>query len=144
MSLTGRTAVAIGWVAGARAAQQVLQLALSLFLMRLLGPEAFGLIAMVLVFTGFAGMFSEIGFGSALIQRQQVTEVHYSSAFWVTLLLGAGLTLLMIAAAPAVASFYRDPRLAPLTAFIALSFVLGSPATVPRALLQRDLQFKRL
>ena len=143
-TLTGRTARAVGWSTGAIIAQQALQFGLSVFLMRLLGPHAFGLIGMIVVFTGFAAIFTDMGFGSALVQRQEVTEAHRSSVFWATVLSAAALSVLLIALSPLVARFYHEPSLQPLTACIALSFVAAAPGTIPRSLLQKSMRFDRI
>ena len=72
MSLTLRTSKAVGWTTLAKIIQQVFQFALSVVLMRLLGPKSFGLIGMVLVFSGFAGIFRELGFTRLLGALEQV------------------------------------------------------------------------
>lgn len=144
MSLTARTAFAVGWTTVAKVVQQALQFGLSIFLMRLLGPEAFGLIGMVLVFTGFATIFSEMGFSSALIQRQEITEAHRSSVFWLTIVVGAFLSILLFAVSPMVARFYGEPLLQPLAAAIALTFLLNAPGAVPRSLLQKRMRFDQI
>ena len=89
-------------------------------------PEDFGLVGMIAVFTGFAGIFGELGFGAALIQRKKVEDLHYSSIFWLNLISGFILMGLVIEVAPFVASFYDEPRLVPLTMLIAVNFFIGS------------------
>ncbi len=144
MTLVARTVSGVSWTTGAKIAQQALQFGLSIVLMRLLGPESFGLIAMVLVFSGFAAVFSEMGVGSALVQRQTITDAHWSTAFWFTVALGILLSGLFALAAPLVARFYGEPVLMPLTAWIAASFTLSTPGIVPRARLQRSMRFDRI
>lgn len=144
MSLRERTIDAVGWTTGAKVAHQVLQFGLAIALTRLLGPEAFGLIGMVLVFSGFAGVFSELGFASALIQRQDLREDHRSTVFWLNLGMAGVIASIMCLAAPLVAAFYREPRLGPLTTWMSLGFLLSAPGLVPGALLQKALRFEVL
>jgi O-antigen/teichoic acid export membrane protein len=144
MSLVARTVSAVGWSTGAKIVQQAVQFGLSVLLMRLLGPESFGLVAMVLVFSGFAGIFGDMGFSSALVQRQVVTEEHQSTAFWLTAGLGLLISLLLLLASPAIAAFYGEPELQRIAAWIALGFVFTTPGLVPRALLRRQMRFDRL
>src|SRR6516165_8271791 len=115
MSLTRQTFAAVKWTAGAKIAQQALQFVLSAVLMRLLGPSAFGLLGMVLVFSGFAAVFSELGFGSALVQRQDISEAHRSTVFWLTMGIGLLLGGLLFAGAPWIAAFYKEPLLKPMS-----------------------------
>lgn len=139
-----QTISGVGWSAGARIAKQILQFIISVILARLLTPEDFGLVGMIAVFTGFAALFGELGFGAALIQRQDVEEQHYSSIFWLNLLSGFILMGVVIAAAPAIAAFYNEPRLVPLTMLIAVNFLIGALNIVQQALLTRALNFQKL
>ena len=132
------------WTAGAKIAQQVLQFLLLAVLMRLLGPAAFGLVGMVMVFSGFAAIFTEMGFGSALVQRQELTESHRSTVFWLTMGSGALLGGILFAAGPLIAAFYKEPLLRSMSAWIALSFLLTAPGVVSRSLLTKDMRFNVL
>ncbi len=144
MTLRARALSSVGWTTGAKIAQQAFQFGLSIVLMRLLGPRAFGLIGMVLVFSGFAALLAELGFSSALVQRPEITEEHRSTMFWFNLGTAGILTLALFLAAPLLAAFYREPLLRPITAWSAFNFVLGSAGTVPRAMLQKQLRFEIL
>lgn len=141
MSLAIKTSKAVGWTTLARIIQQAFQFGLSMVLMRLLGPEAFGLIAMVLVFSGFAGIFQELGFSSAIVQHQNLREEHRSTIFWLTVAMGALLTGILALAAPFIGAFYKEPLLRPMADWLAFSFLLSAPGMVPRALLQKNLRF---
>jgi PST family polysaccharide transporter len=109
--------------------------------MRLLEPEAFGLIGMILVLSGFAEIFGELGFSSALVQRPVLREDHRSTVFWLNLGMAGVLGSIMYLAAPAIAAFYGLPLLGPMSAWMSLCFLLSAPSLVPRALLQRELRF---
>jgi len=141
MSLLRQTFGALKWTAGAKIAQQAIQFVLSAVLMRLLGPSAFGLVGMVMVFSGFAAIFGELGFGSALVQRQNLSEAHRSTVFWLTLGTGVLLAGTLFAAAPFIAAFYKEPLLKPMTAWLALSFLLSAPGMVSRSLLTKAMRF---
>jgi O-antigen/teichoic acid export membrane protein len=99
---------------------------------------------MILVFTGFAGIFSELGFGSAIIQRPSIEERHLSSIFWLNVGTGLAMTVIMLAAAPLIASFFREPQLMYLTRLLSLNFLIGSLSIVPKALFQRQMDFRSL
>ncbi|MEJ2146339.1 MAG: MOP flippase family protein [Acidobacteriota bacterium] len=124
--------------------RQTLALALGMILARLLSPREFGLIGMVIVFSGFASLISEFGFGAAIIQRAGLREEHLYSVFWSNLLLGFVLCGGFALAAPAIAGFYGEPRIVPIARLLALTFVIDSFPTVPRALLIKNLDFHRI
>lgn len=142
--LRERTITGVGWTAVAQTGRQVSQFVVSVILARLLTPEDFGLVAMIVVFTGFATLFGEMGFSAALVQRQKPEERHYSSIFWLSLLAGLVLAGVVVAVAPAVAKFYDEARLTSLTVLLALNFPISSLSLVQRAVLMRAMAFRRL
>ncbi|MCE9616364.1 MAG: MOP flippase family protein [Lentisphaerae bacterium] len=143
-SLRDKTLRGMRWSGISQGVRQGLQFAVSVMLARLLTPSDFGLYAMIVVFTGFAQMLGDLGFASALVQRKDVADRHYTAVFWTTLLAGAVLALAMAAVAPAVALLYGQPRIKPLMLAVAMGFPLAAAGVVHRAHLQRALRFGRL
>src|SRR5262245_15510680 len=115
----------IGWSIVARFGQQGLRFTLSVILARLLTPHDYGLIGMIHVFSGFITTYTDMGFGSALIQKQDPKPDHYSSVFWLNVAAGLVLMLLFMAISPLLAWFYDQPLLTPLNIFISTSFFIG-------------------
>lgn len=140
--LRQQTVSGVGWASFTQISKQGIQFIISVVLARILSPEDFGLVGMVLVFTGFAALFGEMGFGAALIQREVLEERHYSSIFWLNFLLGILLTGLIAMLAPVIANFYDEPRLVPLTTIIAINFMISSLGIVQTALLNRRMNFR--
>lgn len=124
--------------------QQAVHFALSAVLMRLLDPEAFGVVAMALVFTGFGTALSELGFGSALVQRRDLEEEHRSTAFWLICLSGVAYGIALSALAPLIAAFYARPSLAAVVVWSAAAAAIAVVGSVPRALLQRAMRLDLL
>ena len=144
MDVKKQTLSSIEWSAGAQIAKQVLQFIISVILIRLLTPKDFGLIGMIMVFIGFAGLFSELGFGAALIQKKEIEERHLSSIFWLNIATGLILTGIMLAIAPVIATFYNEPRLKLLTMVLSATFFIGSLSIVQKAILTRSMNFRVL
>jgi O-antigen/teichoic acid export membrane protein len=113
-------------------------------LARLLDPKDFGLVGMVTAFTGVLGLFRDFGLSSATVQRVDVTHEQISTLFWINCLVGAGLSLMLIALAPLVASFYREPRLFWVTIVLALGFFSNALGVQHSAMLQRQMRFTAL
>src|ERR1700743_3696652 len=80
-------------------------------LARLLSPADFGLVGMVTAFTAVLSLFRDFGLSAASIHRPNVTEEQVSTLFWINMLVGGVLAVLAVALAPALAAFYREPRL---------------------------------
>src|SRR4030042_2258822 len=137
-----RTLSGLGWSGATQILEQVLRFGFSVILARLLSPRDFGLIGIVLVFTGFASVLSSMGLGASLVQQRTVSDRHLNSVFWVNVAAGALLTILFGLAAPLIARFYKEPLLRLLTATIALNLILSSLNVVQNALLVRSLNFR--
>src|SRR5207249_3540205 len=95
-------------------------------------------------FTGFAAIFVDLGLTPAVIQKQNVTQVELSTAFWTNYAMGWIVFGLLWILAGSIAVFYREPALVWVTRIAAFSFVLTPLISLPRALLQRKLQFSSL
>jgi O-antigen/teichoic acid export membrane protein len=112
-----------------------------MILARLLTPKDFGLVGMVIAFTGVLLLFRDFGLSAAAIQREDVTREQVSTLFWINLLAGGVLALVGIALAPAFAAFYHEPRLVPVAIVLAAAFVFNGAGVQHQALLQRELRF---
>ena len=127
-----------------QAAYLLLRLGSLALLARLLDPTDFGLLGMVTAFTGVLNVFRDFGLSTATIQRATVTEQQTSTLFWINILVGAALTVLALVFAPAVASFYREPRLFWVTTAVAPGFLFNAAGVQHSALLQRQMRFTAL
>lgn len=132
----------LSWSVVGRGLNQIVTVGLSILLARLLSPEAFGLLGMVIIFTGFANLFNGLSLGAAIIQSDDVTEAHLSSIFWLNVGCGIGLTVLFVVAAPWIADFYGEPTLVPLTSVLALQFLIGSINSVQETLFRKAVDFR--
>ena len=99
---------------------------------------------MVMVIIGIAGIFGDMGLGSALIQRRRVLPIHYSSVFFFNIAIGALLTLLTYLSAPLIADFYDNQALVPLTQVISFAFVVGAFSAVQSTKLRKELNYALL
>ena len=142
--LDSKIRAGVAWSGLAQMGAQLVALVVSVILTRLLSPQDFGLLGMVLVFTNFASVFADMGFGVALVQKLDVTQHHKNAVFWISIVIGAVLTLIMAAAAPYIASFYNVPEVQPLAVAISLIFFINAFATVKVALLQKAMDFRKI
>lgn len=76
---------ALLWKLLERFGVQGVQFILQIILARLLTPEHYGVLAIMIIFTTLANVFIQYGFNTALIQNKDVTEEDYSSVLWVSL-----------------------------------------------------------
>jgi O-antigen/teichoic acid export membrane protein len=132
----------LGWNGATQLAGLTLQFVFSAILARLLSPSEFGLLAMVLVFAGFAASLADLGLVAPIIQKQTISNRYLDTAFWLIVAVGGFLTATFILLAPLVAKFFGDPQLRSLTIAMAFNFVLASLNVVQGALLDRSLDFR--
>ena len=126
---------------GSQGVSFVLGLGSTMVLARLLVPDDFGLIAMVGVVVGFAGMFKDAGLSMATVQQKEVNHQQVSTLFWFNVALSAMLGLVLGASAPAVAWFFGSSELTYVTLVLAGTFLLGGLTIQHQALLRRRMRF---
>jgi len=142
VTLKHKTFSAVRWTTAASGARAVLQLAQIAVLARLLAPEDYGLMAMVGVVLGFAGLFADMGMNSAFVQRQNVSAQERSSLFWLNVGMSAALTLVVVALSPLLAMWFGDVRLTPLLILAASTFVIGALGQQVRMNAEKALNFR--
>lgn len=143
-NLSLRTTNALKWSLISHLVEQLLQLIILVFLARLLDPKDFGLIGIITIFTNFAFLLSDLGFGAALIQRKDIGEHHLDAVFSLNIMIGLLLSVLFVCISPLIAAFYDEPSLRLITSITALSFVIASLSNANIALLRREMNFKRI
>ena len=122
--------------------QIVIQTVYTGLLARMIAPESFALMGVVLSIMGFAEIFSQVGIGPAIIQRKELHPQHLSGAFYTSLILGVTFTLGFVLAAPFFASTYHIPELEPIMQVVSTSFTIAALAVVPRSLMLKEMKFK--
>jgi O-antigen/teichoic acid export membrane protein len=121
-----------------------LQVVSLMILARLLGPKDFGLVGMVTAFTGVLVWFRDFGLSAAAVQHKTITEEQISTLFWINILVGVMLGLVVVAMAPVIAAFYHKPQLFAVTVALALGFPFNAAGVQHSALLQRQMRFTTL
>jgi len=119
----------------------VIQTATTMVLVRLLSPQDFGLQGMVVVVTGFLGLFQDAGLGMATVQRLEVTHEQTSTLFWVNVSIGTILAISCAVLAPLLVAFYHEPRLYWVAVVSGTAFVLNGLSAQHQALLVRGMRF---
>ena len=144
MSFVRKTAKNGLWFAGSRFATQLATWFFTLYIARLLSPEDYGLMAMAAFLTAYLEEFSELGLGSAIIQREKLSPEELSGVFSFSLLVGGGLAVSSFFLAYPTAWVFNEPRIIPVTRLISLLFLIGALGIVPYNLLMREGRFKTI
>lgn len=120
------------------------QFVLQIILARLLDPEHYGILSLMVIFTTLANVFIQRGFNTALIQNKDVTEEDYSSVLWVSMGVAAVLYVVLFAAAPLIAQFYEMPDLVQPFRVLCLVLFPGALNSIQLAKVSRKLDFKKI
>ncbi len=123
---------------------QGVQFVLQIILARLLSPEHYGVLSIMVIFTTLANVFIQNGFNTALMQDKDVTEEDYSSVFWVTLIVATVLYGVLFMAAPLIGEFYEMPSIVTPFRVIALMLFPGVINSIQLAKTSRELNFKKV
>ena len=142
----GRAEIMSGlfWKLMERGGGQSVQFVVQVILARLLLPEDYGTLAIVVVFTQLANVFVVGGLNSSLIQKKEADDLDYSSVFWAGLAVAGLFYVLLLIASPYVALFFRDPVLSPVLRVLALVLFLGAFRSVQTAIVSKSMEFKKL
>ncbi|MEG1634398.1 MAG: lipopolysaccharide biosynthesis protein [Rikenellaceae bacterium] len=144
MTSTKKKAVSnVVWSAIERFSVQGIQYIISIIIARILSPSDYGLIAMIGVFIVVFQTFIDGGFGNALIQKKNRTEIDYSTVFFFNIVVAFALYFLLCLSAPYIAAFYNEPKLDIITRVIGLILIINSFGIVQQAKLTIALDFKR-
>ena len=123
---------------------QIVQFIVGVVLARILEPKDYGLIALTGIFTSISAAITDGGFEKTLIQKKDISPIQISTIFYINVMLGAFMTLLLIVIAPFISTFFKAPALTPILQVISFGILLTSLAQTQQTLILKELQFKKI
>lgn len=123
---------------------QIIRLLISIVLARLILPEQFAAIAMLSIFFSVAQIFVDSGFSTALLRKNDRSQLDCSTVFFFNIAIGVLSYLLLYLIAPYVAEFYNIAELKPILRVSSITIVIGSTIGVHRTLFTAKMDFKSL
>ncbi|HCS76090.1 MAG TPA: flippase [Clostridiales bacterium] len=142
--MKGKVLSSLVWKLLERGGSQGIQFVVQIILARLLLPEDFGIIAIVMVFISLAQVFVQSGFNTALIQKKDADEEDFSSVLYLSLTVAVVLYIVIFVAAPFIADYYLNPILVPVLRVISISLIFGAFNSIQNAYIARKMMFKKL
>lgn len=115
----------------------------SVILARLLGPDVYGTVALVTVFTTILQVFVDSGLGNALIQKKDADDLDFSTVFYFNVAVCLALYLLLFFAAPLIANFYKLPELTAIVRVMGLILIVSGVRNIQQAYVSRHMLFKK-
>lgn len=134
----------LAWSYLERWGNKLISLVTFIILARLLDATDFGLVAFAKLFIDYLDSLSGQGLGMALIQRKEISEQHLSTAFWINLLLGIGLSIGVFAAAPLIELISTVRGISDILRVLSLLILINALSRVQVALMSREQRFRAL
>ena len=139
-----RTITGINWNLARVIVLSILKFAASIFLARLILPADFGIIVIATILTGFIGLFSTIGLGSAIIQKKILAENHIRISFTLSIIFGILIYIIIWFLAPFIAIFFKETKLTLILRIISVVVPMNGITTIGKSMLMREIKFKSL
>ena len=143
MTIRDKVLTAIRWTAIARFSGQLVTWAVTIFVIRILSPADYGMMAMAMVLTSLLFLINNIGLDSVLIQKADLDQETRSRIFGIVIVTNLACFALMMIAAGPIASFFGEPQLALLIQVLSIQFLILVFEAMPQSALERDLDFKK-
>ncbi len=138
-----KTISGVIWKAMESGGNQLVKFVISVVLARMLAPENYKTLAVLLIFVDFADVLVKRGFATALIQKKDADNTDFSSVLWITLALAAMFYGALFLSAPSIALLYKEPLITPSLRIVALTLFPGAFNSIQGAIIQRKLEFRK-
>lgn len=131
-----------GWSFADNIMSQGITFLVGLVLARLLTPEEYGLIGIIAIFIAVFNSIVDSGFSNALIRKTDAKDLDYNTVFITNMVLSVFLFLVLFFSAPAIARFFDQPQLLPLTRVMGSVVIINAFAIIQRTILVKKVDFK--
>jgi teichuronic acid exporter len=132
----------IAWSLIEKLLTQLITFGVVILLARELSPSDFGLVGMLAIFLAVADSLINSGFSSALIQKQNRSEIDYSTVFYLNMGISIFIYISLFITAPIISDFYKAPELTELSRVLFLILIINALCLVPNTILTVELKFK--
>ena len=126
-----------------RCGAQAVTLIVSIILARLLDPNDYGTISLILVFVSILEVFIDSGLGNALIQKKDADDLDFSSVFYFNFWVCVFLYVIMFISAPIIADFYNNVELIALIRVMSITLIISGIRNIQQAYISRNMLFKK-
>lgn len=132
------------WSSIQRFGTMIISFIANLILARILTPNEFGLVGMLMFFIALANILIDSGLGSAIIQKKDSTSKDYSTVFTINLILSVLIYVALYCSAPLISEFYGIEQLSPILRIEGIMLFGNALCLVQTSILRKELRFKKL
>lgn len=126
-----------------RICAQGVSFVLSIILARILMPNDYGTVALLLIFIDIANVFVTNGLGEALVQGEHVEKKDFSTILYCGLFFALIIYAVLFAMSPLIAVFYGNDELIWMLRILALKIPISAFNSIQQAYIQRNMLFRK-
>lgn len=144
MSYSNKVVKGVVWSSFEKMSVQIVQFIIGVILARILTPNEYGIIGILLVFIAFLQVFIDSGFTNALIQSQTRTEADFSTVFFFNAGISIFSYLILWVCSPYIANFYDNSQLIEYIRVLGVVLFFNALFAIPNTILIIDFNFRTL
>ena len=141
-SLRDKTVKGASWSLIDSIAGQGITFLVGLVLARLLSPEEYGLIGIILIFVSIFNCIVDSGFSNALIRKKDAKDIDYNTVFLSNLIFSVILFFTLYISSPTISRFFNLPQLVPLLRVMGVIVIINAFAIIQRTIFVKNVDFK--
>lgn len=141
-SLKDKTVKGTFWSAADSLLGNGITFLVGIILARILTPDEYGLVGIVMIIVTVLNSIVDSGFGRALIRNIKADDTDYSTAFFTNLVISVVLYIILFVSAPWIASFFSRPELVALTKVTGLVIIINALSLIQNTILTKRIDFK--
>lgn len=131
------------WRFAERCGAQIIQFIVSIILARMLAPETYGTISLIMIFTTIFQVFVDSGLGNALIQKKDADDLDFSTVFYTNVVFCIILYIIIFLISPIIANFYNNQHLIVLIRILGITVLVSGIKNIQQAYVSKKLMFKK-
>lgn len=144
-SINGNAVIrSLSWKVLERAFTQGVNLFVQILLARIIAPECFGSLAIIVALTNFASVFVQSGLSTVIIQKENLKDVDVSTLLVASLAVALLLYVGLYIGSPFLANYYDMPDIIWPLRVLAIVLFLNAINSIQSAILMRGMDFKTL
>ena len=113
-----------------------------LVLANLLSPEEFGVLGIITIFINLSITIIDGGLATALIRKNDVSELEYNTVFYANLFVSVCLMFILLTGSGYIAEFFKQPVLEPTLSMMSIVLIINTLSLIPKTKLIKRLDFK--
>ncbi len=141
-SIKNKAVKGIGWSIVDNISGSGITFIVGIILARILSPAEFGVIGILTILIAVSNSIVDSGFSNALIRKKNANEIDYNTVFYVNVVLGGVMYLILFFSSPAIARFFELPILVPTLRVISLILIFNALAIIQKTKLVKAIDFK--